>query len=277
MKSQLKLYTSKLETQRYAPNSIKIYVHCIKKFLFDFKQYDLEVISEKNIENYIHYLIRKEKISASYQKQMLASISKFFKLMCGKELRLLYLYPKRKERKIPVYLTKQEVKKMIESSFNKKHRCIIMLLYGGGLRLRELLNLKITDIDSENKLIHVRQSKGKKDRVVMLSKHLIKELRTYYTHYKPKHFLFEGLGRNKMYSETSVQKIVKNTAKRVCLNKKVTPHTLRHSFATHLLENGTDIRYIQKLLGHQSIKTTELYTQITDISQSNIKSPLDLL
>jgi site-specific recombinase XerD len=165
---------------------------------------------------------------------------------------------------------------MIDVVENRKHLCIIKMLYGAGLRLGELLNLKLSDINSENMLIYIRKAKGNKDRVVMLSSDLLIDLREYFIIYKPKEYLFEGQNGG-TYSERSVQNVVKNVASRAGIKKKVTPHTLRHSFATHLIEAGTDIRFIQQLLGHQSIKTTEIYTHITDISKLKIKSPLDLL
>ena len=165
---------------------------------------------------------------------------------------------------------------MLDTITNLKHLCIVKLLYGAGLRLSEVLNLQLEDIDSRNLLINIRNSKGRKDRSVMLSDRLLTDLRNYFKEYEPKEYLFEGQ-KNAKYSSTSVQNIVKNAAKRAGIKKTVTPHILRHSFATHLVENGTDIRYVQELLGHNSIKTTELYTHITDVGKSKIKSPLDQL
>lgn len=159
---------------------------------------------------------------------------------------------------------------------NLKHRCIVKLLYGCGLRLHELICLELTDVDSENMLIRINHSKGNKDRMVMLSPSLLAELRAYVKEFKPRKYLIEGQGGGR-YSDKSVQMIVKAAAYRAGIQKLVTPHVLRHSFATHLLENGTDIRYIQQLLGHNSIKTTEIYTHITDVSRSQIRSPLDSL
>ncbi|NCC99673.1 MAG: hypothetical protein EOL95_08255, partial [Bacteroidia bacterium] len=146
----------------------------------------------------------------------------------------------------------------------------------GGLRLSELLNIEICDVDSTDMVIHIRMAKGKKDRKVMLSKVLLTDLRTYFKEYQPVKYLFEGQS-NEQYSAKSVQNVVKFAAQRAGITRHVTPHTLRHSFATHLLENGTDIRFIQELLGHQSVKTTEIYTHIADISKSAIRSPLDML
>lgn len=168
------------------------------------------------------------------------------------------------------------MKKLLGVVNNIKHLCIIKLLYGAGLRLNELLNLKVSDIDSDSMLIHVNGAKGNKDRVVMLSSNVLEDLRKYNLRYKPTEFLFEGQSGGK-YSGRSVQNMVKKAASNAGIKKKVTPHVLRHSFATHLLESGTDIRYIQQLLGHSSLKTTEIYTHISDVSRSKIKSPLDRL
>ncbi|MDX1903556.1 MAG: tyrosine-type recombinase/integrase [Thermonemataceae bacterium] len=269
-------FRKKLSIQRYAHSTIQTYGNCLSKFLKAFEKYELKNVSEKNIENYIAHLLKVEKISDSYQKQMLGAIGKFYELIYNKQLNLFALYPKRKKSTLPKYISQREVKKMFEMTNNLKHLCILKLLYGAGLRLSEVLDLKISSIDSENMLIHIRNSKGKKDRTVMLSKSLLLDLRAYFKEYRPKNYLFEGQG-NERYSAKSVQNIVKNTAKKVGIQKLVTPHILRHSFATHLLENGTDIRYIQELLGHESIKTTQIYTHITDISKSKIKSPLDNL
>ena len=163
---------------------------------------------------------------------------------------------------------------MIEVTSNLKHKCIISLLYSAGLRRSELLNLKLSDIDSKRMMISVENAKGGKDRMTILSKSLLEDLRNYYKEYKPQVFLFEGNKKEK-YGETSLVKVVKMAAKRAKINKRVTPHMLRHSFATHLLEQGVDLRYIQTLLGHNSSKTTEVYTYVATSSFNNIKDLLD--
>ncbi len=272
----LKTFQEKLTIQRYASNTQKTYLQCLQKFLTAFEKYDLETVKEKNIENYIRYLLEKENISTSYQKQMLGTIGKFFELIYQKKLFLSALYPKRKEKKLPKCISQTEVKKMIEVTNNLKHLCILQLLYGAGLRLSEVLNLKITDIDSTKMLIHILQGKGKKDRTVMLSEKLLQDLRKYFKAYQPKKYLFEGQCKEQ-YSAKSVQQVVKNIAIVAGIKRDVTPHILRHSFATHLIENGTDIRFVQELLGHNSIKTTQIYTHLTDVTKSKIKSPLDSL
>ncbi len=178
------------------------------------------------------------------------------------------------QHKLPKVLSKSEVKRMIENTENIKHKCILALLYSTGLRRSELLSLRLMDIDSERMVINIKGAKGKKDRISLLSNDMLKMLREYYKKYTPKEYLFEG-ANGKQYSETSVSKILKNAAKRAGIRKNVTPHMLRHSFDTHLLEQGTDLRYIQELLGHKSSKTTEIYTHISIKAIENIKNPLD--
>ena len=269
-------FKAQLELQRYAYRTIKCYGNCLAKFLRAFERYDLARVTEKNIENYLIHLIKTEEISPSYQRQLLGSIGKFYELTYGRKLNLAPLYPKRKRQQLPRCLTRDEVRRMLAGVANQKHRCILQLLYGAGLRVSEVLALKVTDIDSESMLIHVRNSKGNKDRVVMLSEKLLHDLREYFKKYRPKDFLFEGQNMSG-YSAKSIQNIVKAAAQRAGINRRVTPHMLRHSFATHLIEAGTDIRHVQDLLGHQSLKTTEIYTHITDASRRKLRSPLDSL
>lgn len=269
-------FKEQLELQRYAYSTIKSYGNCLAKFLKAFERYDLSQVNEKNIENYLIHLIKEEKISYSYQRQLLGAIGKFYELTFQKKLNLASLYPKRKRQNLPKYLTREEVKRLLENVHNLKHLCIIQLLYGAGLRVSEVLDLKLTDIESKNMLIHVRNSKGNKDRVVVLSEKLLEDLRKYFMRYKPKDHLFEGQNAPR-YSAKSIQNLVKAAASRAGIKKRVTPHMLRHSFATHLIEKGMDIRYVQEMLGHQSIKTTQIYTHVTDSARRNLQSPLDSL
>jgi len=165
---------------------------------------------------------------------------------------------------------------MIEATRNIKHKCVISLLYSGGLRRSGLLNLKLTDILSDKMLLKIRQSKGNKERYVGLSKYLLDMLRTYYKEYRPKEWIIEGQKGGK-FSATSVLKIVKASARRVGIMRRVTPHMLRHSFATHHLESGTDLRYIQEWLGHKSSKTTEIYTHVAVTDINKFRNPLDVM
>lgn len=271
-------FEQKLILQRYSLNSIRNYKSAVKSFLetAEKKFSHPNELNEEMIEKYVLWKVQKHKVGVSHQRMIIASIDKFYKSLYNRKLDVKHLYPSRKSYSLPNYLTKEEVRKLIAKVENIKHRCIIKLLYGSGLRLSELLHLKVSDIDSKSMIIHIRKSKGNKDRVVMLSNSLLQELRIYFKKHKPNDFLFEGQTGG-IYSAKSVQMIVKKAASKAGIKKQVTPHTLRHSFATHLLESGTDVRFIQELLGHNSIKTTEIYTHITNISKSKIKSPLDSL
>ncbi|MFU8927396.1 site-specific tyrosine recombinase/integron integrase [Acinetobacter puyangensis] len=271
-------FSQKLQIQRFSPATIKNYLAVVTQFLTiaQMKYHHPMQLSEVEIEKYVLWLIEKKNIGNSYQRTVVAGIDKFYSLVLNQQLNIKYLYPKRIKQTLPKYLTKDEIKRMLDVTTNIKHRCMIELLYSSGLRLSELLNLKVQHINSSDMLIHVEQGKGKKDRTVVLSKKLLLTLRQYYTEYRPLTFLFEGHDDGK-YQQRSVQNVVKNSASKAGITKKVSPHILRHSFATHLLESGVDIRIVQELLGHQSIHTTELYTHITDITKAKIKSPLDML
>lgn len=188
--------------------------------------------------------------------------------------RVYYIERPRKEKFLPTVLSEEEVVKIIDSILNLKHKCLIMTCYSGGMRISEVLNLRTIDIDSKRMLINIRGAKGKKDRVTLLSVKLLDLLRKYYRMYKPVEYLFSGQMGGK-YAERSAQNILKNACSKAGIKKHVTLHTLRHSWATHLLENGTDIRYIQSLLGHSSPKTTQIYTHITTKGLDQIVNPLD--
>ncbi len=269
-------FVIKLRLQRYAPSSIKTYKNALAKFLIAFQQYDLEQITVQQIQNFMHNLQVKHHISTIYQKQILASITKFYLLYYNRKLNLSALYPKRNPKPLPKYLSALEVKRLLKQCTNLKHTCILKILYGCGLRVSEVIALKIADIDSSAMRVMVRAAKGKKDRVLPLPQTLLQNLRQYYLAYRPKDYLFEGQYGGK-YTAKSIQNFIKKYARGANLQKSVTPHMLRHSYATHQLENGINIRYVQELLGHNSIKTTELYTHVTKISKNNITSPLDQL
>ncbi len=269
-------YKAKLERRRYSPHTIKMYMNYFEKFLNYFKEIDPEKIQADEIQNYLLFLIRKKGIGISMQNQIINSIKFYYEQVLGREKKVYWLDRPRKEKKLPNVINKSEIKSMLAYTPNIKHKVIISLLYSAGLRRSELLNMRLTDIDWERKQIFIRGGKGKKDRISMLSDMLAGMLKEYLKTYKPKYWLIEG-ARGSKYGESSVLAVVKNAAKRAGIKKTVTPHTLRHSFATHLLENGTDIRYVQELLGHNSLKTTQRYTHLSDMSLRKIKSPLDEL
>jgi integrase/recombinase XerD len=235
----------------------------------------LDEISEEYIRNYLQLEIQNGK-SGSHINQMVNCIKFYYEIVLGMPNRFYDIERPRSKKTLPKVISLQEVNALINNTNNIKHRCIVSLLYGSGLRRAELLNLKLSDIDSKRMVIEGRNGKGGKDRLTILSDSVLQELRVYFKQWKPKTFLFEGtIGTP--YSGTSVGKIVKTAARKAGIKKVVTPHMLRHRFATHLLENGTDLRYIQVLLGHNSTRTTDIYTHVAVNNIKTIKSPIDLL
>lgn len=265
----------KLELKRYSYNTAKTYISLFEKFINRFYNIPVNHLTEIEIRRYLKELHDLE-LSNSYLNQMVNSIKFYFEIVMNMPNRMYTIERPRKEAKLPKVLSVEDVKLLIENTNNIKHRCVISLLYSAGLRRSELLNLKINDIDSKRMLIFVGSAKGNKDRYTLLSESTLTDLRTYFKQWQPKMFLFEGIKGGK-YSPTSVVNIVNKAVIKAKIKKKITPHMLRHSFATHLLENNTDLRYIQTLLGHSSSKTTEVYTQVAVKNLQNIKSPLDYI
>lgn len=183
----------------------------------------------------------------------------------------------RKERKLPDVLTQDEVKRLFSGVTNPKHRMVLMVIYSAGLRIGEAARLRLEDMDPARKMIHIRGGKGKKDRFTMLSEKVMNELTGYLAVFKPTKYLFEGEREGKPYSPSSIQQVFRKAIENASITKPATVHTLRHSFATHLLEQGVDLRYIQELLGHASSKTTEIYTHVSAKNIAAIRSPLDNL
>jgi integrase/recombinase XerD len=267
-------YLQKLELKKYSNNTVKTYVSLFERYINYYHNMDIETLNENDIRLYLQSLIQ-EKRSNSYINLAINSIKFYYEIVLGMPNRFYDIERPRRERKLPVVLSKQDIIKVIDNTNNLKHRCIISVLYSAGLRRSELLNLKLTDIDSKRMVIRVRDAKGHKDRYTLLSKTALEDLRKYYKEYRPKTYLFEGKN-NVMYNPNSVFKIVSNAGLKSGIKVKVSPHILRHSFATHLLEAGTDLRYIQLLLGHNSTKTTEIYTHVATNNFNSIKNPLDL-
>lgn len=232
-----------------------------------------DLFSKKTVAAFNYDYIFIPNKSISYQNQFISGVKKFFEYK-GYAYEAIPIERPRIEKKLPIILSGNEIKVIFSTITNLKHKALLSLLYSAGLRIGEAIALEITDIDSQRMLIHVRQAKGKKDRYTLLSTVFLKILRDYYVAYRPKKYLFEGQNGG-TYSYTSAQKILKNALFKADITKKATLHSLRHSFATHLLEKGTDIRYIQELLGHSSPKTTMIYTQVTKTSLKKIKNPFD--
>ncbi len=266
----------KLKELRYSDKTLKTYKNAFEEFINYYHRLDYKNIDEQKIIAYMRYLVTERKVSSSYQNQSINAVKFYYERVLGGERKFYFIDRPRKEKVLPNVLNEKEITLMIQLIENIKHKSIIMLAYSSGLRLSEIVNLELTDIDSERMQLHIRQAKGKKDRYTILSAKLLEILRKYFKEYKPKRWLFEGAD-GKQYSERSVQQIVKQAASKAGIQKRITTHTLRHSFATHLLENGTNLRYIQSLLGHANSKTTEIYTHITTKGLDQIKSPLDNL
>ena len=267
-------YLDKLQLKKYANNTVKSYILAFETFINDHKTKELIQINENDVRNYILKLIQENK-SDSYINIAINSIKFYYESVLGMPNRFYQIERPRKVKKMPKVLSKEDVLKIITNTNNLKHKCIVSLLYSSGIRRNELINLKITDIDSKRMLILIEAAKGKKDRYTLLSNTLLKDLRDYYKQWKPESYIFEGV-YGKQYSAQSVGQIVKNAAIKAGIQITVTPHMLRHRFATHLLEDGVDLRQIQVLLGHSSTKTTEIYTHVATTTFKKIKNPLDI-
>ncbi|MCY1721639.1 site-specific integrase [Prolixibacteraceae bacterium Z1-6] len=268
-------YTDKLIQKRYSESTIRTYSAYFKDFIYYFKNRVLEEITTEEINDYIGQLIQNEQISPSEQNQRINAIKFYFDKILGRDKLVFTIDRPRKDNKLPSVLSKNEVRQIIKQCGNLKHKCILSLIYSAGLRRSELINLKIKDICTERGLIKITDAKGKKDRYTLLSGAFVDQLREYYKKYRPHYWLFEGNSPRSQYSATSIGNILREAAKKARIYKRVTPHMLRHSFATHLLEQGTDLRYIQELLGHGSSKTTEIYTHVSNRNIGKIKNPLD--
>ncbi len=278
MKKQeiIERYEKQLTIENYASQTIKSYLSALKLFLEYISKLEINQITEKEIQNYLFYCKDKKTYSFSAMKQVIASIRYLYIKVLHKPVPESLFIKLKKPTTLPTVLSAKDISKIIFVTKNIKHKTMLLLIYSGGLRLGELLNLKIGDIDSESMKIHIKQGKGKKDRYIMLSKNALNLLRKYYKVYKPKEYIIEGQKGGK-YSPKSVQSVFKAAIKKAGIKKKATVHTLRHSFATHLLDDGTDIRYIQELLGHKKLETTQIYTHVSSHSINKIKSPADLL
>lgn len=271
-----KAYSDKLDQKRYSSSTKAIYTNYFSDFIRFFKDRELDTISSDEINEYILFLIREKNISASQQNQRINAIKFYYEKVLEHDRTFYNIERPIKAKTLPNVLSTNEIKMMIDKTTNIKHKCIISLLYSAGLRRSELINLRITDILSDQMLLKIKSAKGNKDRYVGLSKYSLGLLREFYIQYKPTLWLFEGPNGDQ-FSGSSIVKIVKSAAKKAGIFRRVTPHMLRHSFATHHLESGTDLRYIQEFLGHSSTKTTEIYTHVAKTDFSKFKNPLDEL
>ena len=263
--------------RRYSSQTVKVYVQAIKVFLNFFPdRYDNAFQPEDLLRFNNEYILARGR-SISYQNQVINALKLYFQLFQLKPWSEIDLQRPRREHRLPSVLSKEEIKSILESLSNQKHRAMLVLIYSCGLRRGELLSMKPDAIDSKRGVVVIRQSKGKKDRIVPLSPRVLTLLREYYRSYRPQQWLFEGQTKGHPYDERSLQLVLKSAVRKAGINKPVTLHWLRHSYATHLLEAGTDLRYIQEILGHKSSKTTEIYTHVSTHKIQHIRSPFDTL
>ncbi|NVO02812.1 MAG: site-specific integrase [Bacteroidetes bacterium] len=263
--------------KRYSESTIKTYLDGAKSFLMFVHPKPMNTLNNNDMVEYVNGYIIKNKLSFSYQNQVINAVKIFFREIVRSKFDVETLERPRRQHKLPNVLSKEEITAILRGPRNIKHKAMLSLIYSCGLRRGELLNLKSTDVDSKRNLLIIRNAKGYKDRVAPLSDKIIEMLRNYYKVYKPVKWLFEGQFKETPYSENSLQNVFKQALALTNIKKPATLHWLRHSYATHLLESGTDLRYIQEILGHKSSKTTEIYTHVSNKSLQKIKSPFDEL
>lgn len=259
-----------LKLRSYSPKTIKAYVFCIKEYLI-YKGVDFDKLNEESIKNYLLKLQESGKSPQTINLH-LNSIKYFYRNVFENHQKVNIKFAKRSQ-KLPVVLSRIEIEQIISSISNNKHKLIISLSYGSGLRISEVQNLKVCDVNIDELTIHVKEAKGKKDRITVLPQKLVNDLRKLTVLKNVSDFVFESERGGKLSTRT-LQKIFENALKESGIKKPATFHSLRHSFATHLLENGIDVRYVQELLGHVNIRTTQIYTHVTNPKLKNIKSPL---
>ncbi|MBO6185097.1 MAG: site-specific integrase [Chryseobacterium sp.] len=264
-----------LRSKRYSESTIKTYSEALKSFMIFYREKPIAEITNEDVIIYNNEYILKNNLSASYQNQIVNSIKLFFKTMKNKKIDIERIHRPKRAKILPNVLSKEEVKLLLNAHSNIKHKTMLSLLYSCGLRCGELLALKPVHIDSKRNIVLLKNAKGKKDRIVPLSAKILEMLREYYKIYKPSNYLFEGQTKGEAYESRSLQLVLKQALQKTGNTKPATLHWLRHSFATHLLESGTDLRYIQELLGHSSSKTTEIYTHVSTKSLQHIRSPFD--
>jgi site-specific recombinase XerD len=261
--------------REYSQRTVKSYIRYNEDFLKVVDKVPQEV-TEEDIKSYLFHLVEERRVSTSTLNIAINALKFYY----GGILKRKFLYEiKRpsKDRKLPVVLNRVEVSKILSAPLNIKHKAILMLIYSAGLRVGEVVKLRIEDIDSRRKLIHIKNAKDRKDRYTLLSEVALETLREYWREYEPLKWLFPGQNKESHITTRAVEKVFSNACKKAQIQKTVSVHSLRHSFATHLLESGVDLRYIQEILGHKSSKTTEIYTHVSNRDIGRIKSPLDSL
>jgi len=265
-----------LELKNYSPRTRSCYLGSMKSFVLYFGRWP-DTMGEDEIRQYLHYLMKEKKASQSAINQTYSALKFFYQTTLQREWNGLKIPRMKTSKKLPVVLSKQEVWSIFSATANLKYRALLMTIYSGGLRISEAAHLKVSDIDSKRMMIRIRQGKGMKDRYTLLGRRSLDILRLYWRAYRPGDWLFPGRPSQSPISVTSIQKMFRKALEKAGIKKEATVHTLRHSFATHLLEAGNDLYHIQRLLGHTTAKTTSVYLHVTRKDLARIVSPIDLL
>ena len=273
--AQIEKFKQWMRSKRYSKSTITTYSEALKSFLIFYREKPISEITNDDVIIYNNDYILKNNLSASYQNQIVNAIKLYFMTVRATKIEVDKIHRPKRAKLLPNVLSKEEIKLILNAHSNIKHKMMLSLIYSCGLRCGELLALQPVHIDSMRNIVLLKNSKGKKDRIVPLSPKILEMLRDYYKVYKPKTYLFEGQVAGVPYDSRSLQQVLKQALYKAQLTKPATLHWLRHSYATHLLEIGTDLRYIQELLGHNSSKTTEIYTHVSTKSIQQIKSPFD--
>lgn len=268
-------FTQWLRSKRYSPSTIGTYTDALKSFLIFFKDKSVHEITNEDVIIYNNNYILKHNLSASYQNQIVNAIKLYFRTIQDIKIEVDKIHRPKRGRVLPNVLSKEEVQALIQSTLNPKHKAMLCVIYSCGLRRSEVLKLLPSHIDSKRKILIIKSGKGNKDRITPLPDKIIELLRAYYKLYQPEKYLFEGQIKGQPYNDRSLNMIFKQAVERCKIRSNASLHWLRHSYATHLLESGTDLRYIQELLGHNSSKTTEIYTHVSSKKISAIKSPIE--
>lgn len=273
-KPALQAFIDLLKLKAYSENTIRTYVLEFSQLLYILKSNPVQNLTHDRLKSYFLYCINELKIKENHLHSRINAIKFYFEQVLKREKFFMDIPRPQKPSTLPKVIDINDVKKMLNNITNIKHRVMLKLCYGMGLRVSEVVGLKITDIDSSRMQVLVSQGKGKKDRYVNLPESVLEELRLYYKEYSPKVYLFEGQAGGQ-YSIRSVQQVFKQSMENAKIKKPVGIHSLRHSYATHLMEQGTDVSFIKELLGHNDIKTTLIYTHVSKKALSKVKSPLD--
>jgi len=263
-----------MRLRRFSPKTIACYLACMRGVARHFRKSPAE-LGDEEIRAYLHYLMEERKVSQSVLVQTYSALKFFFENTLQKQWNAFRIPRCKQRRKLPGVLTREEVESILSATKNLKHRAILMTIYSAGLRIGEVTRLKVSDIDSGRMVIRVNEGKGLKDRYTLLGERNLEMLRRYWKAYRPPEWLFPGRNVSDPVSISAIQRVFKASLEKAGIKKKASVHTLRHCFATHLLESGTDLYYIQRLLGHKSAGTTSVYLHITGKDIGKIKSPID--